>query len=80
MRKKSAKAVAGGLDDLMTQTEAAEMRGVTVEAISDLIRRGRLSGVERYGKTLVSRIEVISLEKQKPGPKGPRKVGNKDGR
>jgi len=57
------------LDELITQTEAARIRRVTPAAISDLIRRGRLSSINMFGKNLVYRTEVILLEKLKPGPK-----------
>lgn len=62
------------LSDLITQKEAAEIRGVTVAAISDLVKRGRLRGFEQFGKTLVSRSEVTALEDKRGWPKGkPRK-------
>ena len=57
------------LDELITQTEAARIRRVTTAAISDLIRRGRLSSINMFGKNLVYRTEFILLEKLKPGPK-----------
>lgn len=55
--------------DLITQTEAARIRNVTRAAIGDLIKRGRLSSIEMFGKSLVYRSEVMRFEKQKPGPK-----------
>lgn len=57
------------LADLITQTEAAELRGVTVSSISELVQRGRLRSVERFGKLLVYRSEVLAFERGKPGPK-----------
>lgn len=56
-------------DELITQTEAARMRGVTVAAISALVQRGRLQSVERFGKLLVFRREVLEFEREKPGRK-----------
>ncbi len=56
-------------DDLITQTEAARLRGVTVAAISALVQRGRLQSVERFGKLLVFRREVLAFERGKPGRK-----------
>jgi excisionase family DNA binding protein len=51
--------------DLISQAEAARIREVTRTAISDLIKRGKLKGVEVGGRTLVSRSEV---KKFKPAP------------
>lgn len=53
--------------DLITQTEAAKLRGVTSEAISDLIRRGRLKIVEVGGRKFLRRSEVLGFEPQKGG-------------
>ena len=55
--------------DLITQKEAARLRGVTLAAVGDLIKRGRLSYREMFGKKLVYRNEVDQFEKQQPGPK-----------
>lgn len=56
-------------DDLITQTEAAQLRDVSVAAISALVQRGRLRSVERFGKILVYRSEVLEFEREKPGRK-----------
>jgi len=56
-------------DDLITQTEAAQLRDVSVAAISALVQRGRLRSVERFGKLLVYRSEVLAFEREKPGRK-----------
>ncbi len=58
-----------GMSDLISQAEAARIRGVTRAAIRDLIRRGRLSSIEIGGRELVYRSEVESFVKEKPGPK-----------
>jgi hypothetical protein len=50
------------LEDLITQAEAARLRGVTIAAIGDLIRRGRLSAVEVAGIKLVKRSEVLNFQ------------------
>ena len=55
------------MKDLITQTEAAGLRGVSLRAINNLVRRGRLRAVEQFGKTLVYRSEVLSYE---PSPGG----------
>jgi excisionase family DNA binding protein len=59
----------GGLSDLISQAEAARIRGVTRAAILDLIRRGRLQTISVGGRELVYRSEVEAFEKDKPGPK-----------
>lgn len=55
--------------DLITQTEAARLRGVSRAAIRALILRGRLRSVEMFGRHLVYRSEVVAFERDKPGPK-----------
>jgi excisionase family DNA binding protein len=55
------------LGNLISQKEAAELRGVTLAAISDLINRGRLQSVEVGGRRYVRRTEVVSF---KPGKGG----------
>jgi len=57
------------MDDLITQTEAAKLRGISLPSINELVRRGRLRSKEMFGKTLVYRSEVVGFEKEKPGPK-----------
>jgi excisionase family DNA binding protein len=42
----------------ISQAEAARIRGVSYQAIADLIRRNRLSTVKVAGRTLVLRSEV----------------------
>jgi excisionase family DNA binding protein len=59
----------GGMSDLISQAEAARIRGVSRAAIRDLIRRERLSSVSVGGRELVYRSEVEAFEKEKPGPK-----------
>jgi excisionase family DNA binding protein len=59
------------MNDLISQAEAARIRGVTRAAIRDLIRRERLRSVEVGGRELVYRSDVDSFEKEKPGPKTP---------
>lgn len=50
------------LDDLITQAEAAKLRGVTREAIYNLVARGRLQTVEIGGQKFVRRSEVLDFE------------------
>jgi hypothetical protein len=44
--------------ELISQAEAARIRGVSQQAIANLIRRGRLASTEIAGRTLVLRSEV----------------------
>lgn len=57
------------MSNLISQAEAARIRGVTRAAIRDLIRRGRLQSISVGGRDLVYRSEVEVFEKDKPGPK-----------
>lgn len=57
------------MGDLITQTEAASLRGVSLASINELIKRGRLRIKEVFGKRLVYKSEVLAFEKEKPGPK-----------
>ena len=61
--------MAENLEDLITQAEAARLRGVSRAAIAELIARGRLTGVSLLGKVWVKRSEILSFEKDKPGPR-----------
>jgi hypothetical protein len=56
-------------NDLMRQSSAARLRGVSPAAIADLISRGRLKTYNVAGVPFVSRSEVMNLERQTPGPK-----------
>jgi excisionase family DNA binding protein len=71
MSEKSGKSPAKleDLRDLISQAEAARIRGVTRAAIRDLIRRQRLRSIEVGGRELVYRSEVEAFQKDKPGPK-----------
>lgn len=55
------------LFDLISQAEAARIRGVTRQAISLLVQRGKLSGYEIAGRVLVSRNEVENFKRGKSG-------------
>lgn len=73
MAKKKAKNSheVSGVDDLISQTEAAQLRGVTRSAIADLIRRGKLQTVEIAGRPLLRRADVLAFEPGVGGwPKG----------
>ena len=63
-RKTSAEKMLG---DLISQAEAARLRGVTRAAIVDLIKRKKITAVEVGGRKLVYRSEVVSYEKGAAG-------------
>jgi excisionase family DNA binding protein len=69
---------ASALRDLISQTEAAEMRGVSRAAIRDLVKRGRLRSVEVGGRPLVYRSEVEKFETLPASgwPKGKKRKDN----
>jgi len=48
----------------ISQVEAARIRGVSKQAIADLIRRGRLTKVSVAGRILVLRSEVETFVAQ----------------
>ena len=50
------------LDDLISQAEAARIRGVTPQAIGHLIKAGKLGAVNVAGRMLVYRSEVQNFE------------------
>jgi hypothetical protein len=57
-------------EDLITQSEAADMMGKSLPAVNELVRRGRLRSVEKYGKRLVSRSDAESFEDERYSQKG----------
>jgi excisionase family DNA binding protein len=67
MTNDNKQAVADSVSDLISQTEAARLRGVTRAAIQDLVRRGRIRSVNVGGRALVYRSEVENYEKGEPG-------------
>jgi excisionase family DNA binding protein len=63
------------VEDLITPAEAAKLRGVSNQAIVDLLRRGRLTKVEIGGRPFVSRREVESFKPVRKGwPKGKKRT------
>jgi excisionase family DNA binding protein len=63
------------LEDLISLTEAARLRGVTLAAIQDLIRRDRLQAVEVGGRRFLNRSDVMAFRQAHKGGRG-RKAGN----
>jgi excisionase family DNA binding protein len=57
----------GEMSDLISQAEAARLRGVTRAAIQDLVRRERIRSVNVGGRALVYRSEIEDYERGEPG-------------
>jgi len=55
--------------DLISQAEAARLRGITRQAVAALVRKGRIKAWTIAGKVLVSRTEIISFVPQAAGRK-----------
>ena len=51
----------------ISQVDAADLRGVTRQAISQLVQKGRFRTIEVAGRTLVHREDVIRYEPDKGG-------------
>ncbi len=58
------------MDDLISISEAARIRGVTHGAIQDLIARDRLSVVEVAGRRLLRRSDVVNFKPAAPMGRG----------
>lgn len=54
-------------DELLTVTQAAEVRGVTRQAINHLIRQKKLPVVEIAGRRFVKRGDLEAFEPDKGG-------------
>jgi excisionase family DNA binding protein len=61
------------LDNLISQVEAARLRGVSKQAIANLIKRGRLTTTTVAGRTLLLRSEVESFVAQPKLGRPPKK-------
>jgi hypothetical protein len=64
-------------EELISQAEAARIRGVSQQAISNLIRRDRLSSTLVAGRTLVLRSEVEAFVAQPKLGRPPKKAAGK---
>jgi hypothetical protein len=53
--------------ELVSQREAAEMRGVSIQAIHELIKRGRFNTVEISGRQYLLRKEVEAFVPRRTG-------------
>ena len=69
--------------DLITQSEAARLRGVTPEAIADLIKRKRLDAYDVAGRLHVRRSDILKFKNKKGGrpaklkPRAAKKKGSR---
>jgi len=68
------------LDDLITQAEAARLRGVSREAIYGLVSRGKLTVVEIGGQKFVRRSEVENYTPEVGGRPPSKTATKKDGK
>ena len=69
-------------NEWISASEAARLRGVSRQAIANLVRRGRLRTLQFGGKTFVSKVDV---ETYAPDPGGrprkrtpPKKIAKED--
>ena len=62
-----------GSDIWLSQAQAAELRGVSRQAIAQLIKRGRFTTVTIGGRKLIKRSEVEAFQSHQPGPPPKRK-------
>jgi len=54
-------------EEWVSQAEAARIRGVSRQAISRLIKKGRFRVLKIGGKVLLRRSEVKAYEREQPG-------------
>jgi excisionase family DNA binding protein len=67
MMKKKIEQESNDMTDLISQAEAARLRGVTRSAIQDLVRRGRIRSAMIGGRSLVYKSEIVNYEQGEPG-------------
>jgi excisionase family DNA binding protein len=60
----------------ISQAEAARLRGISPQAISELVKRGRLTAYIFGGKKFLKRSEVEAFESRAPGPAPKRRRKN----
>jgi excisionase family DNA binding protein len=68
------------LEEYVSQAEAARIRGISQQAIANLIRRGRLAPVSLGGRTLVHRSEVEAFVARPKLGRPHKKTGKKKAR
>ena len=57
----------------ISQAEAAKLRGVSRQAISELVKRGRITTVVIGKRKLLKRSEIEDFQSQQPGPEPQKK-------
>lgn len=67
MVKKTKRKRVEDVGELISISDAARLRGVSPQAIDDLISRGRLSVVQVAGRRLLRRSEVKAFKPEKGG-------------
>ncbi len=68
MQTEPAKAGNFNVKDWISKSEAARIRGVSRQAIWELVRRGRLKSFRFGGRMYLSRAEVMNFERRPRGP------------
>jgi excisionase family DNA binding protein len=63
------------LSDLISQAEAARLRGVSRSSINELVQKGRFKIYMIGGRPLLSRTEVLNFEPD-PGGRPPTRNGH----
>jgi hypothetical protein len=63
-------------DDLISITTAAKLRGVSQQAMSDMVRRGKIEATIIDGVKFLKRDEVLNFVKSKGGR--PKKKSNNE--
>lgn len=61
----------------LSQAEAAEIRGVSRQAIAGLLKKGRFTTLSIGGKILLKRSEVEEFKPKPPGPAPKKKASPK---
>ena len=57
----------------ISQSEAARLRGVSRQAIAELVQKNRFRVLKIGGKTLLNRLDVERYHPQQPGPESQKK-------
>ncbi len=66
-KKSNGRKGGAGVGEYVSISQAARLRGVSPQAIDDLIARGRLSTVEIAGRRVLRREDVLNFEPEKGG-------------
>ncbi|MFP5204525.1 MAG: helix-turn-helix domain-containing protein [Acidobacteriota bacterium] len=64
-------------NDWVSQAEAARIRGVSRQAISRLIKKGRLQTIRIAGKALLKRADVDAFKPEPPGRPANERISRK---